>query len=124
VIAAARKTLTKRRETMMLMTEIQIGGLHKRLLSDARHLFNIGELSVDERTELIRRYEALYGKDTLKISPSAIPDQPIPDVQQPPQTEGLSNSAFVLYQYKLEKEVLSLVDEIRQDARLKEYGNR
>ena len=105
------------------MAEIRLGGVHKGLHGNTHHLFNIGDLTENERIELIRRYEELYGKDSLGISPSAI-QTPIPDIKNPPTFEGLPNSDFLKYQYELEKEVLTLAEEIKQDSVLKKYGNQ
>ena len=107
----------------MLMAEIRLGGIHKGLHGNASHAFNIGELTNEERIELIRKYEELHGAGTLKISASIRQDVPIPDVKQPPKNGGLPNGDFSQYQYELEKEVLALANEIRQDSKLKKYGN-
>ena len=107
----------------MLMAEIRLDSdIYKGLYAGKPLALNIGELTNDERVELIRRYEALHGEGSLKLSASVLLDQPIPDVRQPPKTDGMPNAAFLQYQYELIKEILTLADEVRQDTAAKKYG--
>lgn len=103
------------RELLMLMAEIRLGGIHDELLGNAHHAFNIGNLTEFQQKRLIQEYEELHGVGTLRISASVFPNNPIPDINSEPKTDELPNSDFIQYQYKLEKEVITLANEIRAD---------